>query len=402
MKFSLKDAIIIFCLSWLLSISAWYFSLPNQIPGYYVTFWLNWLNPFLNLHHIGIHPYFSLYFLFFSLTPVASLYLTHKKLLEERYSPHQTFRVSLLVAFLIFTLPLIIYFFALLYFYSGSAGNALMGFAFLAVIGVGAAPLISGCGFLLPSILYALAYRTFQGRINPIKVVELFLLGVILLFVVLNIANAFTCRFNQDAECLSSKAGKLNDPSICHRAKKGNIITLCLYNFYNTKAARGEMFIEDPCKELKGYSTSDYGRCVSDIAKLTKNVALCDLIKSESNKYEKGSASFCYKDLAVELKDPALCEKIAAFGDDKSYPLNFCYDELARLTRNGNLCKKINLFDDHEIDRYNHCLEQLAILTNDKGLCEDLRPTTPGSWDKDGRANSSGSKEACLRAIPSP
>lgn len=400
MKFSLKDAIIIFCLSWLLSISAWYFFLPNQIPGYYVTFWLNWLNPFLNLHHIGIHhigihPYLSLYFLLFSLTPVASLYLTHKKLLEERYSPHQTFRISLLVAFLIFTLPFIIYFFALLLFYSAGLGDALMGFAFLAAIGMWAAPIISGCGFLLPSVLYALAYRTFQGRINPIKAVELFLLGVILLFMVLNTAKAFTCKFYQDILCLSSKAGKLNEPSICHRAKEENLVSLCLYYFYSTKAAHGEMFIEDPCKELKGYSTRHYGWCVSDIAKLTKNVALCDLIKSESNKYAKSTASFCYQYLAVELKDPALCEKIAAIGADKSYPLNYCYDELARLTRDGDLCKKINLFDDYEIHRYNHCLEQLAILTNDKSLCEDLRPYTGSLY------SSSGSKEACLKAIPS-
>lgn len=393
MKFSLKDAIIIFCLTWLLGVGAWYSFFPNQIRGRggYEPFWLNSLelNPFgeFNLF-LFLQP------LFFSLTLVASLYLTHKKLLEDRYSLHQTFRVSLLVAFLLFTLSFIIYFFALLLFYSPTVGNPLMGFAFLAAIEVRTAPLISGCGFLLPSIIYALAYRKSQGRIDLIKVIEVSWLGATLLLMVLSTANALTCRFNQDAECLSSKADKFDDPTICNQAKE-NIASSCLSRFYYGKA----IFGNDPsCKGLKG---SYYNACLSRFAERTKEATFCDRIKPESNQ-DKLVANFCYKNLAVELKDPALCEKIVAIDDDTSSLLNSCYNELAGLTRNGDLCKKMELYDSYEVRRYNQCLTRLASLTKDRRLCEDLRPTTPGSWDKDDRANSSGSsKEACLRAIPS-
>ncbi|MBI4210246.1 MAG: hypothetical protein HY544_01935 [Candidatus Diapherotrites archaeon] len=114
-------------------------------------------------------------------------------------------------------------------------------------------------------------------------------------------------------------------------------------------------------------SYNDIKNCYNDIAKLTKDMKVCDML---GNTELKGSIPLekqynkeqCYASIAALNQDPSLCENMEYYHDS-------CYEKIAIETNNQQLCGKIR--NDSAITQ-SRCFSEIALNTKNEEICGNI------------------------------
>jgi hypothetical protein len=95
----------------------------------------------------------------------------------------------------------------------------------------------------------------------------------------------------------------------------------------------------------------------------TKNPALCKNVKAVF-------VDYCYSGVAVELKDPKICEEIQNRTVKESFTSLYdqCYYTIATKTNDENLCNPIK-----SNDKFSLCNSEIATSKKDVSICEKIK-----------------------------
>ena len=134
---------------------------------------------------------------------------------------------------------------------------------------------------LIPSIIFNRIYN--QSRYQ--KRICYFTLSIGVLILLLGITMVLTCDFGHSMKCIGKKA--VNDIGICEKEKTDFDKCRCYSN-----VVEGEGYSKDiePCnryKNLEAFCSDEVNRCISYVAKNSKNSAICEFIESRSNDWSK-------------------------------------------------------------------------------------------------------------------
>ena len=129
--------------------------------------------------------------------------------------------------------------------------------------------------------------------------------------------------------CYARLAELLNDSTLCSKVEDGYTGSECFYDV----AVR----TKDPslCSHVSSDPFQYYSRdvCYTMLAELRNDSTLC------SNVQDTSKSNSCFYHMALRMKDPSLCTRVAPA--DPNYSRDFCYGGVALLTHNTALCSKI-------------------------------------------------------------
>jgi hypothetical protein len=146
--------------------------------------------------------------------------------------------------------------------------------------------------------------------------------------------------------CYINVARVNGDVSICERINKDFYKEDCFSAVAQTN--------NDPslCKKipyLDGLSSNKRYICYSKLDKLSYEPEICDYLFEKEEK-EGGVilSPDCFAQLAVEINDPSVCERIT------NYKISSCYYNIAQLTNNSEICNLITTSEDMKRVCYKH------------------------------------------------
>ena len=227
---------------------------------------------------------------------------------------------------------------------------------------------------ILFSILPALIYLFFYRKEKALKITTLILaiglgLGWGGLFL-----NVTTCGFNADGRCVYRRAEKAHNVEICNKLPRDDTEDGASYcrDKYQTKEYKGPSYTDwQICNQL---STDWKYQCLYNMAIKLNNASPCD--KMASDYYLTSS---CYSELARKTKNPALCEKLQSGSMDYSNR-DSCYSVLAQVMNNPLLCDNVST-DRHDTGTQGDatqrdvCFLILATQMRDSSLCNNVSLT---------------------------
>lgn len=215
-------------------------------------------------------------------------------------------------------------------------------------------------------------------------------------------------------DCYAEIAGVKYDLSICELIQKE--FEKDRKEDYQKKGLRTDRLVDLPLEQI-----SSYRQCVINVAVVTQNSSLCELIKknppsAQGEQKEMGEQiNFCYLGIAKKNFNPELCEKITrqAVKDDcyKSIGIalldprycekivgdigrNTCFLEIASKIKDAKYCYKISdkLYKDKcfgevaktsndikncqqikDNDKHDDCLSQFAKSQDNLTICDEMR-----------------------------
>ncbi len=154
---------------------------------------------------------------------------------------------------------------------------------------------------------------------------------------------------NKDA-CYNSVAQKNKDPEICNKIslESGDPKSDSRDNCYSVIAE--DLLKHQFCDRIKKNS-GDGSRdtCYLNIATKTKNVVLCDQLTGQGVTEINGgkvyvNKDFCIHNVALEVLDPTVCDKISTKIHKQTSPLNVsvqsCYAFLGEKKKDSVFCNK--------------------------------------------------------------
>lgn len=154
---------------------------------------------------------------------------------------------------------------------------------------------------------------------------------------------------NPRSACFSSLGILNKDPLLCERASISESRDACYFSIgqKNQNTASCDLIVDaskkEACFSLMWENANDTSicdkltdfsyknTCLAIVAKKTKDVSFCLRI-SEAG----GDADKCYFNVAEDVRNAAVCEKIQS-----SYVRNLCYKDIAYFTDNPKLCEGI-------------------------------------------------------------
>ncbi len=130
---------------------------------------------------------------------------------------------------------------------------------------------------------------------------------------------------------------------------------------------------KDPvlCEKISkqsGYDSRD--ACYSNLAEINKDARLCEKIQTIQTASGTGTRDTCFYNLADALGDANLCEKIMQ--DTDIVYKDACYQNVAVTTGNADICNKIKKQTDENVDieSKDNCFGSLGIILKNPTLCE--------------------------------
>lgn len=183
--------------------------------------------------------------------------------------------------------------------------------------------------FIFTPLIYFLGkFYNRESEFNrKITTLAILIIPFLILFIIL-ILNTATCSFNRDVSCVTDKAIEANDLGICFK--------------------------------LRG----DPRSCYRPIISANPDISFCDQIPNDigSASYEK---DICYYTIAKERLDISICENIQG----KLY-LSNCYEAVGEVSGDPSICESI-IEEGRENEGY-ACYANIALELSDSSICEKI------------------------------
>lgn len=143
----------------------------------------------------------------------------------------------------------------------------------------------------------------------------------------------------------------------------------CHYVFAREDVRKRDL---EKCRNL---GTDSRGRCVSEVARYTNNVELCDIYLVNYNREREA----CIGQFAAELGGEGVCERIRGASNRYKALAEECYKKLAASRDDPKTCEKIPPISEtgKGNDWLGFCLTQLAWAKQNIGLCHRIRQLSP-------------------------
>lgn len=252
---------------------------------------------------------------------VFSLYFTEKMLAENRIKMREVAKTSLISGVLF-----VFFYFISSFFYiqtiSPTAGVVATVILFFGVV-------LFPLSILIVFVSNIIFYKFYEKSAARNLFLILFLFSIIFSFSVIGIhvADYYNCNFGKDAGCVTKKAVISNDASLCGLNKYAN-----------------------PHKR---------NNCIIEFGKNSQDASICDDIEGGAGRDREEYKSYCLGNVAINVKNPSLCEGIKNYKDD-------CYLIVSSKSTDIDICD--NMTDSH---RY-QCVSNIAINTNNRSLCDSV------------------------------
>lgn len=107
----------------------------------------------------------------------------------------------------------------------------------------------------------------------------------------------------------------------------------------------------------------------SRIGAITKSEFTCSILPSFLEPYRTNW--FCYLEVAKQKRDLTICDNKATY----YLQLTGCYSDIARITKNEAICEKIpdTPYDPFDTEEKDYCYKKLAETKKDEALCAKIK-----------------------------